>query len=58
MQVSPDFAGGETEAQSTTCLAQAQMLLGGEFSPAGLLRETIFSPIIAAHALCPQVQST
>lgn len=56
--VESDFAGGETEAQSTKCCAQVRMLLGAEFSPVGLLHGTIFSPIVTACSLCPQVQST
>lgn len=56
--VESDFAGGETEAQSIKCFAQVQMLLGSEFSPVGLLHETVFSPIVTACSLCPQVQST
>lgn len=54
--IESDFAGGETEAQSIKCLAQVQMLLGDEFSPVGLLHETIFSPIVTVCSLSPSSQ--
>lgn len=42
---SPKFAGGETEAQSVKCLAQAQMPLGGGFSPGACYMEPCLVPL-------------